>query len=88
MQQSTNRPDNFDVNIVIKELQQTTDTLDQAIGKLYPGYDSAILTDEDNLAIKAAVYSCIRCGFWNERSDMSEEFELCNECKENESSYQ
>jgi len=88
MQHNITRPANFDVNAVIKQLPQTTDGISQAIDSVYPGYGIGILTEQEHEAIKAAVYRCVRCGFWNVRSDMSEEFEVCVECKENESSYQ
>ena len=91
MQQTTGaqRPDNFDIEKVIKELPQCPDSLDQVVGTLYPGCDSSVITEEEIESLNKAVYRCINknCGFWNKRSDMSDVFELCNECRENESSY-
>lgn len=76
------KPEDFDINDVISDLQGSCKTLVQALEELYE-IDESVLTEEDIAYINNVIFLCEGCGWWNDLSEQQDEG-LCSDCYEKE----
>jgi len=78
------RPEDFDVQQLVKDLQGTCNDIPDYLPE---GMDEYDLTDEDHEFIDQEIFHCTVCGWWYEISEESgkDESELiCQDCAEDE----
>ncbi len=75
------RPADFDIQILIEDLQGTCSTIEDHLPE---GMDWNDLTTEDHEAIDNEIFLCAECGWWYEvcQSNDRDDENVCDDCNE------
>lgn len=71
------RAKNFDIQVVIDDLQGTCDTLQGGIENHYPDMTEDDLTEDDHTILNNQIFLCDTCGWWCEISEQCNENPEC-----------
>ena len=71
------RAPDFNIDLLIQNLQGTCNTLDEVVSDLYPGMDETDLTEDDHSIIDNEIFLCDTCNWWCEICESCNEYEDC-----------
>jgi len=71
------RPTNFDIHILINELNGTCESI---LSMLPDGMEEEDLTEQDTQEIDDHIFCCEGCGWWCEIDEQCEQCDHCIDC--------
>lgn len=71
----------FDVQLLIEELDCSCDTINEVVGKMWEGMTEEDLTPDDHNQIDNSIFHCSGCSWWSDVSQQGDNGE-CLDCND------